>query len=203
MTTTVNTTRNPNPAASQTNTASQSNTQATPTWTDADLIAQGTTQGIKVAQVEANNPNFSIQAYASSITPYLQGLGLNSAQASTYLSAMESEFNYLTPTAQLDPSNSGVGSDILNEVLPSASDPNAAENPATTTPQTLVNQGTVLGQQLAAVQNDNAGNFDIAAYTQNVVQQMTRAGYNATQTDAFSSAVMMGYASAIGGYIND
>ncbi len=199
--TTVNTTRSPNTAASQTNTASQTDTQ-TPTWTNADLVGQGIIQGINVAQFEANNPNFSVQAYASSITPYLQSLGLNSAQVSTYLSAMESEFDYLTPTAQLDPTNSGVGSDVRNEVLPSASDPGAAENPATTSPQTLVTQGTVLGQQLAAVQNENSSNFDIVAYTQDVVQRMAKAGYNATQTDAFSSAVMMGYASAIGGYLD-
>jgi hypothetical protein len=183
-------------------TDAQATTEATPTWTNADLTNQGTTQGIKVAQTEANNPSFNISDYAASITPYLQSMRLNGQQVSTYLSAMESEFNYLTPTSQLDPSNKGVGSDILNEVLPSATDPNAAENPATTSPQTLVNQGTVLGQQLAAVQNDNESNFDVASYAQNIAQEMTKAGYNTTQTDAFSSAILMGYASALGGYIN-
>ena len=199
---TINTTRTTPAAASQTPTGSQTAAQTTPTWTNADLTAQGTTQGIRVAQTEAGNPNFDMASYASSITPYLQGLGLTSTQISTYLSAMTSEFNYLTPTAQLDPSNSNVGSDILNDVLPSASDPGAFLNPGVATLQTLVNQGTVLGQQLAAVQNDNASNFDIAAYTQHVAKQMSAAGYNISQTDAFSSALMMGYASAIGGYIS-
>ena len=198
--TTINPTRTQTATGAQT----QATTQATtPQYTNADLIGQGTVQGIKVAQMEANNPNFSISDYASSLTPYLQNAGLNSQQMSTYLTAMTSEFNYLTPTSQLDASNSNVGQDVLNEVLPSAADPGAAENPATTSPQTLMNQGTVLGQQLAAVQNTNSSNFDVASYTQNVVNQMTKAGYSTAQTDAFSSAVLMGYASAIGGYLND
>ena len=157
---------------------------------------------VKVAQVEANNSSFDISAYASSITPYLQGLGLSNAQVSTYLSSMEAEFHYLTPTSQLDAANSNVGSGILNEVLPNDRDPGAAENPATTTPQTLVKQGTTLGQQLAAVQNTNTSNFDIAAYTQNVVSQMSRSGYSTAQTNAFRSAVLMGYTSALGGYLS-
>lgn len=191
-----------NPTRTQTTTGAQTQAPTTQRYTNADLVGQGTSQGAKVAQLEANNANFSVSDYASSITPYLQSMGLNSQQVSTYLSAMTSEFNYLTPTSALDTSNSGVGSAILNEVLPSASDPGGAENPATVSPQTLVNQGTVLGRQLAAVQNTNSTNFNVAAYAQNVAQQMTQAGYTPAQAQAFSSAVLKGYAAAIGGYLS-
>ena len=178
-------------------------TQQTPIaaqYSIADMTEKGTEQGITVARATAGQSDVDFQGYTHSVISQMQALGFSTDQINAYTTSMISEYNALTPTASLDANYSYVGNGILSIILPASQDPPTALHAGL---QTLANFGTTLGQQLAAVMDTNTSNFDIAAYGQNIAEQMQKRGYSSDEVDAFTSGLLMGYFSALGGYISE